>query len=254
MSKSWNELIAAGEELKVMEDRIDAEAGNVRWLWGDLALEVAPMGANGEHTGATDRLRKYADELDVSFESLRQYRNVADKWPAGMRVPAQPWVVHQMIAARDDREEIIANPVDVRTGEKVERWTYRGMQRFMGNKTSPHYQAPPTTAEERIEYALSLLEDETVADEVRSVLDAPRSEPITSPQAKPERSFDERCTSWVTRLNALMMEGAKLSAEADEVGHASDVSTSHLAMLLYSRLSERQFDAEVRRLLDAEGA
>lgn len=253
MKKSWGELIAAGEELKVMEDRVEAEAGNVRWLWGDLALEVAPVGATGEHTGALERLNKFAEELDVSYSALREYRRVAASWPGAMRLAPQPWIVHQQIAGRDDREELIANPIDVRTGEKIERWTYRGMQRYLGQKASPHYSAPPATTEDKIEYALSLVEDETVADEVRAALNAPTSQPLTE-QVKPVRTFDERCTSWVTRLNALMMEGAKLASEADEVGHTSDVSTSHLAMLLYSRLSERQFDAEVRRLLDTEGA
>lgn len=254
MTRSWDELVAAGAELKIMEDRVEAEAGNVRWLWGDLALEVAPIGANGEHTGALERLEKYADQLDVSYSALREYRRVADAWPAAMRVAPQPWTVHQQIAGRDDREELIANPVDVRTGEKLDRWTSRAMQRYLGKKPSPHYSAPPVTPEDKIEHALALIEDATVADELRAVLDAPTSQPILPAQEKPQRTFDERCNSWVVRLNALMMEGARLSAEADEVGHASDIATSHLAVLLYQRLSERQFDAEVRRLLDTEGA
>ena len=255
MTKTWDQLVAEGQELKIMEDRIEAEAGNVRWLWGDLALEVAPIGPHGGQGGDTNaRLRKYADELDVSFESLRQYRTVAEKWPNGMRVPMQPWVVHQQIMGREDREEIISNPVDVRTGEKIDRWTYRGMQRFLGQKTSPHYTAPPSTTEEKAEVALALVQDEEVAAVVRQALDAPKSEPILEPQPVPEKSFDDRCTSWVIRLNSLMMEGAKLAAEADEVGHSSDVATSHLAILLYHRLSERQFDAEIRRLLESEGA
>lgn len=255
MSKrTWDELIAKGEELKVMEDRIDAEAGNVRWLWGDLALEVAPMSTRGHDSGAYGRLQEFADQLDVSFESLRQYRSVADSWPNGVRSPFQPWIVHQKIANREDREELISNPVDVRTGEKVDRWTYRGIQRYLGIKTSPHYQAPPNTTEEKAELALSLAEDEEVAAVLRKTLDAPTSQPIAGPQPAAEKSFDERCTSWVLRLNSLMMEGAKLNSEADDAGHASDTAASHLAILLYQRLSERQFDAEIRRLLETEGA
>ena len=254
MTKTWDQLVAEGQELKIMEDRIEAEAGNVRWLWGDLALEVAPMGQRGHDNGAIARLREYADELDVSFESLRQYRAVADAWPNGVRSPLQPWIVHQQIAGRDDREELIASPVDVRTGEKVDRWTYRGMQRFLGQKTSPHYTAPPSTTEEKAEVALALVQDEEVAAAVRKALDAPKSESILEPQPVPAKSFEDRCTSWVIRLNSLMMEGAKLAAEAEEVGHSSDVATSHLAILLYHRLSERQFDAEIRRLLESEGA
>ena len=62
-ARSWEDLIADGEELKIMEERIEAEAGNVRWLWGDLALEVAPMGDSHAKSGALDKLSSSPQSL-----------------------------------------------------------------------------------------------------------------------------------------------------------------------------------------------
>lgn len=253
MTKTWDELLAEGERLKVMEERIDAEAGNVRWLWGDLALEVAPMGADQARNGAMEKLRRFADELDISFESLRQYRTVAEKWPHGMRVPSQPWVVHQQIMGRDDREEIISNPVDVRTGEKLDRWTYRAMQRFLGQKPSPHYSAPPSSTEEKVEVAKALLDDPEVKAEIRRALNDEALDKAKNlePADKPERTLDERWASWVHQFNGLLMMAARLAAETDEA-HAVG-SHAQLALTIYRNVVEREIDREIRQLLEREG-
>lgn len=248
MAKTWDDLLAEGEQLKIMEDRIDAEAGNVRWLWGDLALEVAPMGGGpgGVGNGATDKLQRFADELDVSFQSLRQYRTVAEKWPIGMRVPMQPWVVHQQIMGREDREELIASPVDVRTGERTDRWTYRNMQRFLGKKPSPHYAAPPSTTEEKVEAVKELLEDPEVRSEVVRSLETER--PTIEPGSKPERSLDERWAGWVHQFNTLLMTAARLAEETEQTravgGH------SQLALGIYRNIVERELDRELRRIME----
>lgn len=262
MARAWSELIAEGQQLKVMEERVEAEAGNVRWLWGDLALEVAPMGTSHARTGVSDRLRKFADQLDVSFESLDQYRKVANAWPEGMRSPSQPWVVHQMIMGREDREELIGSPVDVRTGERTDQWTYRAMQRYLGRKVSPHYVAPPTTIEDKAELARELLSEPAVAD---AALEAPgdalvnvrdalhkRTEALFNRvvPSLPLKPLDDRWVSWATRLNSIFMEGAKLAAESE---HVSLGGGAQMALFLYTRLTEKKIDAELRNLLDEEG-
>ena len=71
-----------------------------------------------------------------------------------------------------------------------------------------------------------------------------------SSAARVTKPIEERCGSWVQRLNGLMMVGAKLSAEME--GLATDDPTSRMAMLLYGRMSERKFDGEIRQMLDAE--
>lgn len=248
MRRSWDELVAEGEQLKIMEDRVEAEAGNVRWLWGDLALEVAPMAGDGVNNGATEVLRRYADELDVSFESLRAYRNVADAWPAGIRIPAEPWGVHQLFMGRDDREEWIANPFDVReeTRGPMDRWTYRAAQRFLGKKPSPHYEAPPRTASEKAERVADWLDDPEVAEMLELLLEGRGSNSSDRPKAP--LTFDQRCAKWVRQTNKVLMDGSKIASEAE----STDVRTGHvaLALLIYEMFAERHIDAEIRSLLD----
>lgn len=247
-TKSWDDLLAEGEQLKVMEERVEAEAGNVRWLWGDLALEVAPMGdgPGGVGNGATELLKRFAEELDVSFESLRQYRTVAEKWPIGMRIPMQPWACHQQIMGRDDREELISNPVDVLTGEKMNRWTFRAMQRFLGQKPSPHYVAPPRDADEKADLVRELLDDPEVAALVEERAEDER------PDAPPKKAktLDERYASAIHRLNGVLMELAKLSDEAEEAEAIGP--HTELGRLVYERITERKLDAEIRHLLERE--
>lgn len=259
MNRSWDDLIADGRDLKIMEERVEAEAGNVRWLWGDLALEVAAIGRAGDHSGSEKRLRRFSDELDVSFESLREYRRVAAQWPNAMRMANQPWSVHQMFASREDREEIIANPVDVRTGERVDRWTFRGAQRFLGNKPSPHYTAPPTSTEEKADLARIFLSEDGVADVVfaeagehlantRNALADIEGDDSASDKPVPA-TFDAECGRWVNQLNTVFIKGARLAARAEDENVELGAHAS-IALLIYQRLSERKLDAELRALLE----
>ena len=256
--RRWDDLIEEGRQLKVMEERIDAEHGNVRWQWGDLAREVAPMGEDHAKTGSYDDLRRFADELDVSFESLRQYRTVAEKWPDGMRVPSQPWVVHQQIMGRDDREELIASPVDVRTGEAMDRWTFRAMQRFLGQKPSPHYRKPPQTSAEKLTEIKGMVatvgDDEATEfiDHVVDILEAldERTE-RTGSDPKPPVPLSERWEKAIGQLDKVLTTLAKLNNETDQAdveltGHAA------AARYLYERIAEKKLEAEIRQFFDAE--
>lgn len=243
MARRWEDLIAEGEALKVMEDRVQSEYGNIRWQWGDLALEVARVGRAGAHSNAEERLRKFADELDSEYETLRVYRYVADRWPPDMRVSGEQWSVHQLFAGRDDREELISGPVDVRTGEKLERWTFRAAQRFLGNKPSPGYRKPPQTPAEKVAMIEDLLDDPDVAE----LFDSEKK----AREPKVIKSFDDRCASWVHRANKVLMDGSRLAAEAE---HETVGPHAELALSIHSRLTERQLDIEIRNLLDASEA
>lgn len=257
--RNWDELVAEGRELKVMEERIDAEHGNIRWQWGDLALEVAPMGERGHDSGATERLKRFADELDVSHSALREYRRVADAWPNAMRVAFQPWIAHQMFASRDDREELIANPIDVRTGERMPKWTHRACQRFLGQKESPHgYRKPPQSTAEKLAEVNDLFatvgDDEAVEfiDRVVDFLSA-LDERTERPEPAPPAPLTERWEKWLNQTNTLFITAAKLMRETEEAGEQLGGHAA-FAMYLAERFSERKFDAELRDLLENEGA
>ncbi len=267
MSRKWEELIADGLDLKIMEGRVEAEAGNVRWLWGDLALEVAPVGKSGAHNKSTERLTQFVSDLNVqlrerheeqvSLDALRKYRTVADAWPPGTRFQGETWANHLLLVSNPDRETIIANPVDSETGEKLPRWTWRQLQRHLGQKASPNYVAPPVTTEDKVALAADLLGDLDVAKAIIGRKGAARSniskailDEAESPFSNaPTKSFDQRWAEWVNALNTVFIRGAKLIAEGEDQnvelgGHAA------VGRVMYERLTERKLDAELRSLLE----
>jgi hypothetical protein len=104
--RTWEALVEAG--------RSAAEAETAtQWTLGDLALEVEPMAAHGVNTGSLSRLQDYADEIGVSFDSLRKYRQVAATWTDGRRIPSlsfsahaaavsYPWILENLYADSSD--------------------------------------------------------------------------------------------------------------------------------------------------------
>lgn len=74
-----------------------------QWELGDLALAVAPMGRRGIANGGAERLRRYADEIDVEYSSLVEYRRVAEAWPNHTRVLSVSWSAHRELASHEDR-------------------------------------------------------------------------------------------------------------------------------------------------------
>lgn len=63
--------------------------------------------------------------------------------------------------------------------------------------------------------------------------------------------LDDRWGQWVHRMNALLMDGARLAEESEEPtvtlgGHSA------MGLAIYRNLIEREFDREVRRLLETE--
>jgi hypothetical protein len=101
--------------------RLDKREGNLRWEWGDWALKVAPMGALGVKTGAYERLQEAMGEAgieSVAAKTVMGYREVADVWPATVRTGAA-WSVHQMLALREDRLDLIRDGMTVREAREI---------------------------------------------------------------------------------------------------------------------------------------
>jgi hypothetical protein len=99
----WQDLVAEGRRLVKME-------GEVRWKLGDLALEAVPLTPPQTPNSAaqvTERLERFADELDLNLSSLKQYRQVAGRWPEETRVPGVSWSVHRVLSSREDRFDLI---------------------------------------------------------------------------------------------------------------------------------------------------
>ena len=68
--------------------RSDPAMGGADTSVGTLAQTTARV----RHDGATEH------QAAAWVPTYEASRNVADKWPSGMRVPNQPWAVHQQIA------------------------------------------------------------------------------------------------------------------------------------------------------------
>lgn len=114
----WNEKVQRGRALVT-------EINDRKWELGDLANEVAPAGANGVHND--DVLGAFADEIGVSRQTLHTYRYVSTQWPAVARATAQTWTTHKMLAAREDRFDIIAE----------QTWTYNSLSDRLGRLPNP---------------------------------------------------------------------------------------------------------------------
>lgn len=99
----WKALVQKGKQAAT------ADRGGAAFELGDLALAVEPVGGEGTHTGGLDRLAKYAAAVEVPFNTLRGYRQVAAAWPADIRDISIPWRVHQALASEPDRAVLIRN-------------------------------------------------------------------------------------------------------------------------------------------------
>lgn len=97
-----------------------------------------------------------------------------------------------------------------------------------------------------MERRLSSLVEQHGLDAVQDVLDD--IEPKTTSKTKPAPTLDDRWARWLTRMNALMVTGARLADESE----APDVVLGVYAdagRVLYSALVERRIDAELRDML-----
>lgn len=95
---TWEDLILAGLELKVTENR-------TQWAWGDLALQVEV--GYGEHS-----LEKFAEEVGVEFGNLQDYRRVAAAYEKSARAGNLSWRHHRLLASRPDRLEWLARAAE----------------------------------------------------------------------------------------------------------------------------------------------
>jgi 16S rRNA G966 N2-methylase RsmD len=87
----WETLVNEGIEAR-------KQADSAAWELGDLAAKVETT--RGRHGKG---LQDYADAIGVSYQTLRQYERVSEKFDR--RLPHLSWSHHQTVAALDDRFE-----------------------------------------------------------------------------------------------------------------------------------------------------
>ena len=144
----WSELVESG--IAVTSTR--------NWVLGDAALEIAPMSTVGVSTGALDNLRRYAEEIGLTFEALRNYRNVSASWSNATRVASTCWKVHQMLASR---------PELIRSGMTVTQ-AHAAMGQSTAGRTGPN-----SSPQARARQTLDNLADPATRDYLRKMAKTP---------------------------------------------------------------------------------
>lgn len=178
--RPWKELVAEGR-------RLVAQEGDRKWQWGDLALEVEPVGdVRGGSHGRLDRLHKWAEEIGffetgLPFDSLRQYRHVAHHWPSDKRRSDVSWSVHRALSAMEDRFTVV---------QSRPKWTMDEAKTVAGRTFTRPVAPVEESREEQIERVRELVSDPEVARavmkdaQVRHVVDEARPAEDRADQAR----------------------------------------------------------------------
>ncbi|WP_412740719.1 DUF6192 family protein [Krasilnikovia sp. MM14-A1259] len=154
--------------------RLIRERDRIQFKMGDHALEIEPMGPHGGSaphdvagSGVMDALRLFAEDIGVPLATVKDWRWVASRWPAGKRQGDVPFHIHRILAGiADERKRfrvITKPPVLARTGER--RWTEDEARRVVGYQVRR-----PESVQEKVVAVHELVRDEEVASRVATDL------------------------------------------------------------------------------------
>jgi hypothetical protein len=130
---SYEGLVEAGRAAR-------EQADNMQWVEGDLALQVEALPATerprdpetGEFLADEEKaLKRYADDVDVNYSTLKGYRTTAERWPRDRRLSGVGFEIHRMLNAQDDRFDLIHEAMTWRAAQKLVR------DRTAGNTGKP---------------------------------------------------------------------------------------------------------------------
>jgi len=128
---SYEGLVHAGREAQ-------AAADDVQWTEGDLALQVEALTGNtrprdeqGNFIAGEGALKRYADDIEVNYSSLQDFRRVASAWPPPRRRGGVSWAAHRELASVTDRFDHIRDGMTVREARELSR-ELRGMNTSTG--------------------------------------------------------------------------------------------------------------------------
>jgi hypothetical protein len=119
-TSKYDDLVRRGREARQAVD-------GAQWLEGELALEVEalhPYERPRDDTGAfladeARALRRYAEDIDVDYTTLKDYRRVAAAYPRTTRVVGVSWKAHQALAAQEDRLDLLQPGMTARQAQRV---------------------------------------------------------------------------------------------------------------------------------------
>lgn len=164
VSRERYEQILAGDR-----DRVVRMSGD-QFTIGDHALEIEPMRqpggsrpADSDEPGTYASLEIYANDIGLSFNTIRTYRFTASRWPVEQRRDGVSFKIHQILAyLTDDAErfEAIATP-PFDPSAQCHRWTADLAKTRVGNKPSK-----PATVPQKVTAVHDLAQDDEVAAQV----------------------------------------------------------------------------------------
>ncbi|MER6384982.1 DUF6192 family protein [Streptomyces sp. NPDC001250] len=109
--------------------------------------------------GVSAWLHRLSEDVDVPYNTVKEYRWVASRWPERHRCSGVAFSTHQILAAISDPEErwaAIKNPLlDARTSKR--RWTPETARHRVG-----YHEPGPETVQEEIVAVHDLVADEQV--------------------------------------------------------------------------------------------
>jgi hypothetical protein len=156
----YDQAVAEGRELV-------AAMARCQWRLGDLAAEIEPMRPHGgsspeagEGFGVHESLARFAEDIGLSYATVRTYRWVSSRWPVEHRDPEVSFTVHKILAGIADvgaRFEAVANP-PAPEGGGVPRWSHDAAKRAVGWKVET-----PLTVQEKVEAIHDLAREDAVA-------------------------------------------------------------------------------------------
>ncbi len=158
------------ELVKLGRDWVATMSG-VQWRIGDAAMEIEPMrsygGANPSGKDdlftVSEAIRLFAEDIGLSYSTVRDYRWVASRWPKERRRTDVSHTIHQILASIPDPEErfeaVNNPPPHPRSGEP--RWTHDSAKRVVGWKVDS-----PESVQEKVEAIHDLATDDAVASVV----------------------------------------------------------------------------------------
>ena len=120
---SYEGLVEAGREARKQID-------DYQWTEGELALQVETLpqgqGPRDPETGdfiedEVKALKRYADDIDISYPAIQKYRRTAEAWPSSSREKDASYKVHEILSAQDDRLDLIQPGMSTREAHRLIR-------------------------------------------------------------------------------------------------------------------------------------
>jgi hypothetical protein len=202
-----------------------------RWALGDIAAHVEISYGEG-------RLQQYASDLGIEYETLRVYRWVSQQYPQSVRRVTLSWSVHRVLAAEEDRLDLIQSNYTVagaKEGVARRREAEQDALPAPAPSPSPSTRSPTTrqpSAKDRkiTQQAATIARYENTIAGLRGALDVAGERNM---QAVTATMHDHVCTFRATRTCA----GCGAVEDADEASEAG----------LVTRLENRVAELEAQK-------